>query len=469
MTCGVGAERAQLAGLGLAAGGAGDGVAVLDQEGDERTAGGAGGACDEDVHGPCDETACNAVTVVDDDLRPCSSRSPTGCSARSPRPRTSCRRRTCAARAPRTTVENERAFMTTVTTRLAIDVLRSARVRRETYVGDVAARAAGRARGARGRRGRGVGLAGDARAARAAEPGRARGVRPARVLRRRLRRDRRDRRPLRGQLPPDPLPRPPPASPTSARASTPTRRERRALAARFLAAAREGDLDGLVALLAPGRRPDRRRRRRRPLDPAPDARRRRDRPRDRRLLRPDRRAGASRWSRPGSTASRASARSTPTAGSSTSSASTSSTAASPRSTRCSTRTSSRTSARRRTSACALQSSSAPALTLTVAAVIVAGVVGGHERGDVADVLERGGAAEHRQRRRGSWSSCRRGPSKSVGIDSGTPPVRSVHDADAVRAVLGRRAARRIDSSASKRGLQAAEAVAAAAGRPSRRS
>src|SRR5262249_52090365 len=35
-----------------------------------------------------------------------------------------------------TGVENERAFMTTVTTRLAIDVLRSARVRRETYVGE---------------------------------------------------------------------------------------------------------------------------------------------------------------------------------------------------------------------------------------------------------------------------------------------------------------------------------------------
>jgi RNA polymerase sigma-70 factor, ECF subfamily len=33
-------------------------------------------------------------------------------------------------------VENERAFMTTITSRLAIDVLRSARVRRETYVGD---------------------------------------------------------------------------------------------------------------------------------------------------------------------------------------------------------------------------------------------------------------------------------------------------------------------------------------------
>jgi RNA polymerase sigma-70 factor (ECF subfamily) len=33
-------------------------------------------------------------------------------------------------------VENEKAFMTTVTTRIAIDVLRSARVRREAYVGD---------------------------------------------------------------------------------------------------------------------------------------------------------------------------------------------------------------------------------------------------------------------------------------------------------------------------------------------
>src|SRR5215212_10685403 len=32
-------------------------------------------------------------------------------------------------------VENPEAFLTTVTTRLAIDVLRSARVRRETYTG----------------------------------------------------------------------------------------------------------------------------------------------------------------------------------------------------------------------------------------------------------------------------------------------------------------------------------------------
>src|SRR3954465_1054831 len=38
-------------------------------------------------------------------------------------------------RAAVASVDNERAFMTTVTTRLAIDVLRSARVRREAYVG----------------------------------------------------------------------------------------------------------------------------------------------------------------------------------------------------------------------------------------------------------------------------------------------------------------------------------------------
>src|SRR5262245_21186492 len=36
----------------------------------------------------------------------------------------------------RTPLENEEAYLTTVTTRLSIDVLRSARVRRETYVGE---------------------------------------------------------------------------------------------------------------------------------------------------------------------------------------------------------------------------------------------------------------------------------------------------------------------------------------------
>jgi RNA polymerase sigma factor (sigma-70 family) len=45
------------------------------------------------------------------------------------------RRRLERARHEGTVVENPRAFLTTVTTRLAIDQLRSARVRRETYVG----------------------------------------------------------------------------------------------------------------------------------------------------------------------------------------------------------------------------------------------------------------------------------------------------------------------------------------------
>jgi RNA polymerase sigma factor (sigma-70 family) len=40
------------------------------------------------------------------------------------------------ARAAGTTVEEPKAFLVTVTTRLAIDHLRSARVRREAYVGE---------------------------------------------------------------------------------------------------------------------------------------------------------------------------------------------------------------------------------------------------------------------------------------------------------------------------------------------
>src|SRR3954464_4008450 len=89
-------------------------------------------------------------------------------------------------------VENERAFMTTVTTRLAIDVLRSARGGREAYVGPRPPRApggaappaaAGGGRRACRRRVRGVRVAGDARAARALVAGRARGLRPARAVR----------------------------------------------------------------------------------------------------------------------------------------------------------------------------------------------------------------------------------------------------------------------------------------------
>ena len=55
----------------------------------------------------------------------------------------------------------------------------------------------------------------------------------------------------RGRVPPAAEPRAPTHRRTAARASTPDAAARDALAARFLAAARDGDLAGLVALLAP--------------------------------------------------------------------------------------------------------------------------------------------------------------------------------------------------------------------------
>ena len=67
------------------------------------------------------------------------SRSPTGCSAASPRPRTSSRRRCCGSirrSRPASEIASPRAFVATVTTRLAINELRSARARRERYVGE---------------------------------------------------------------------------------------------------------------------------------------------------------------------------------------------------------------------------------------------------------------------------------------------------------------------------------------------
>ena len=168
------------------------------------------------------------------------------------------------------------AFLTTVTTRLAIDVLRSARVRRETYVGSwlpeplveddapravedeetvslaflVAARAphAGRARGARAARG--VRLRRSPRSPRSSSVSEAN---CRQILSRARRRDRR---------------RPPALRPRPGASGA-------ALAARFLAAAREGDLDGPRRDARARRRARRRRRRQGALDPAPDARRRR--------------------------------------------------------------------------------------------------------------------------------------------------------------------------------------------------
>src|SRR4051794_38146309 len=147
-------------------------------------------------------------------------------------------------------LENERAFMTTVTTRLAIDVLRSARVRREAYVGEwlpeplVEPEAPSLVETDES-----ISLAALVLLERLAPVERAvlvlresfdfsfaeiarivgRSEDNCRQILTRARRRVADDRP---RFDADP-------------------RERRALAARFLAAARDGDLDGLVALLAP--------------------------------------------------------------------------------------------------------------------------------------------------------------------------------------------------------------------------
>ena len=147
-------------------------------------------------------------------------------------------------------VENERAWLTTVTTRLAIDVLRSARVRREAYEGSwlpeplVEAEAPGAVESEES-----VSLAMLVLLERLSPVERAvfvlresfdlgfdeiaaivdKSEANCRQILARARRRIDDERP---RFDADP-------------------RERRALAARFLAAAREGDLEGLLAVLAP--------------------------------------------------------------------------------------------------------------------------------------------------------------------------------------------------------------------------
>ena len=153
-------------------------------------------------------------------------------------------------RAAADSVDNERAFMTTVTTRIAIDVLRSARVRREAYVGEwlpeplVESEAPGVVEAEEA-----VSLAMLVLLERLNEVERAvfvlresfdlgfeeiaeiveRSADNCRQILSRARRRLADGEP---RFDADPV-------------------QRRALASRFLAAAREGDLDGLVALLAP--------------------------------------------------------------------------------------------------------------------------------------------------------------------------------------------------------------------------
>jgi RNA polymerase sigma factor (sigma-70 family) len=246
-------------------------------------------------------------------------------------------------------VENREAFLTTVTTRLAIDVLRSARVRRETYTGawlpeplveDDAIR--------RVEDEETISLAflvllerltPDERAVLVlrdsfdysfAEIGEVLG-KSEQNCRQILSRARRRIGEERPRFDADP-------------------EQRRTLAARFLAAAREGDIEGLVAVLAPGAvlvgdGGGKARALPRPLS-AP-----RGSPARSSSSRASRPSGRSRSSRCSSTASPASGCARPTGASSTSSRSTWPTARSSASTRCSTRTSSAISAPSRTWAC----------------------------------------------------------------------------------------------------------------------
>ena len=184
------------------------------------------------------------------------SRSPTGCSAARARPRTWCRRRSCActARSRRgERIESPRAFVSTVVTRLAIDQLRSARARRETLRRRVAARAARHRRRRRpGRARRAGGLA-----RRSPSSSCSRACRPSSApcscctTSSTTATTRSPRSSARA--------RPTPASSPSGRAATwrsagrasrPRGSSASELAQRFFAAAEEGDLAGLEALLA---------------------------------------------------------------------------------------------------------------------------------------------------------------------------------------------------------------------------
>ena len=148
------------------------------------------------------------------------------------------------------TVENERAYMTTITTRIAIDVLRSARVRRESYVGEwlpepvIEPEAPGAVEAEES-----VSLAMLVLLERLNEVERAVFVlresfdfafdQIAAIVERSEDNCRQILSRARRRL----------ADDTPRFDADPT--QRRALASRFLAAARDGDLDGLVALLAP--------------------------------------------------------------------------------------------------------------------------------------------------------------------------------------------------------------------------
>ena len=253
-------------------------------------------------------------------------------------------------------IDSPKAYLATVTTRLAISHLRSARVRREAYVGawlpePLVATERGpyaRSRGAR----RDVRFPVDGVPRPAGKPlaDRTRRVPPARGLRLRLRRDRRDHRQVRGELPADLRPRPAPHR----RGQAPVRRLPRAArrgGPPFLRRRRRRRPGRAAEPARPGRGHDRRRRRQGPGPARVAARAGTGRPVHGRAVPAGAEGGHATACRPWSTASRARWPTTPKGGWSACSCSTSPTAWCRRSAPWSTRTSSPTSARPPTFTC----------------------------------------------------------------------------------------------------------------------
>ena len=172
-------------------------------------------------------------------------------------------------------VANLGGWLTTVVARVCLDMLRARRARREDLVADLAARAApqhrrGRRPGPPGRARR-LGRPRAAGRARHAHPRRAPGVRAARHVRRAVRRGRADRRAHPRRRAPARQPRAPRCA-ARRRRPIPTSRRQRKVVAAFLAAARAGDFDALLAVLDPDVVLPRRRRAR-PARPAAGGRR----------------------------------------------------------------------------------------------------------------------------------------------------------------------------------------------------
>ena len=185
----------------------------------------------------------------------CCSRSPTGWWRASAMPRTSCRRRSCVTTGCSTTgtaIDSPRAYLSAVRRGSASTTCARRRCGARPMSGNGFRSRCSPTRAARpGRRARAGRLAvhGVPAAAGAAQSGRARRVPAARRLRVRLPGDRRDRRPEPGQLPSAGGARPAARAASTGRGSRPPGQAQE-LAERFMAALSEGDMDGLVALLA---------------------------------------------------------------------------------------------------------------------------------------------------------------------------------------------------------------------------